>query len=77
MGSQGNYPGSGAINQHKYLAMRGQTEDGPTQANVDTHLHEGGSFSDSVGDPNMGTITPNSAPEASSKSVRAVNPSEG
>jgi len=73
MGVQGNYPGSGAINQHKYLAMRGETEDGPTQKNVDSHLHEGGEFSDSVGDPNMGRITPNTAPESASKDVRGIN----
>jgi len=70
MGVQGNYPGSGEINQHKYLAMRGQTEEGPTQKNVDTHLHEGGEFSDSVGDPNMGTTTASTAPPDADKSVR-------
>jgi hypothetical protein len=52
MGQQGNYPGSGAINQHKYLAMRGQTVN-PGPHNQDAHLKEGGSYSEVEGDPNM------------------------
>jgi hypothetical protein len=43
MGSQGNYPGSGKINQHKHLAMTGDTERQGTR-NMDSHLHEGGEY---------------------------------
>lgn len=53
MGSQGNYPGSGQINQHKHLAMRGEVAS-PAQ-NVDSHLKEGkgGNSSGIVGAVNM------------------------
>lgn len=50
MGVQGNYPGTGAINQHKYLAMRGEVS-GPSEVSA-VNMNEGGSAGD-VDDPRM------------------------
>ena len=51
MGVQGNYPGTGAINQHKHLAMRGEVSS-PSEVSA-VNMNEGGSSSGSVDDPRM------------------------
>lgn len=50
MGVQGNYPGSGAINQHKHLAMRGEAPGGGSvkSGNMD---HGSGSGAEAVNLP--------------------------
>jgi hypothetical protein len=74
MGSQGNYNGSGAINQHKHLAMRGEVPSGGSNEAENTPK---GSGSDSgVVGTTLETVHANVAPPTAAKNVRAVNPSE-
>lgn len=73
MGSQGNYPGSGSINQHKHLAMRGEVPSGGNTHAENTPRGSGGS---GVVGTNLETVHANEAPPTASKDVRAINPSE-
>lgn len=72
MGSQGNYKGSGTINQHKHLAMRGEVPSGGTNEAVNTPK---GSGSGVVG-TTLETVHANTPNEHRPGDVRAVNPSE-
>lgn len=72
MGSQGNYKGSGAINEHAYLAMRGHTEH--PGGSVQAENMEKGSGSGIVGAVNMKEgVTELTPPETASKDIRANN----
>jgi hypothetical protein len=78
MGQQGNYSGnaSGAINQHKHLAMRGETAGGGNVQADEGNMPRGHGSGD-VSDPNLpkGSGTPETS-EHRSGDVRAINPSE-
>jgi hypothetical protein len=75
MGAQGNYPGSGAINAHKHLAMRGSVP-GNTHNMAENDPAPGGEFTEvtAVNTP-KGSGSP-SEPQHRPGNVRATNTSE-